>query len=301
MSSYNKIDAEAWEEKIRFFKSNFSQCKLCPRECGAQRESGVPGVCHAGKDLRIASYNIHNGEEPPISGRNGSGAVFFSGCTMKCVFCQNFPISQFNNGRNYSINELSEIFLELEKRGAHNINLVSPTPYLFHIVKALRIASDNGLEIPVVYNSGGYEKVSIIRELNNIVDIYMPDFKYSDADLAKRFSGVVNYPKIAFEAISEMYRQTGSLMIDKDGIAVRGIIIRHLILPGHILNSKNILKKIGRSKLKDAYLSLMSQFFPAYNSTTDEYLSRKLVPEEYEDVRSYAISEKLEKGWFQDI
>lgn len=301
MASYSKIDDRTWEEKIRFFKNNFSPCRLCPRECKSERDSGKPGICRADKDLRIASYNLHFGEEPPVSGNRGSGTIFFSGCTLKCVFCQNFPISQLNNGTDYTIDRLSSILLELQRRGAHNINLVSPTPYLYHFVSALRTAAQKGLEIPIVYNSGGYEREEMIRELDGIVDIYMPDFKYSDDEIAKKYSGISDYSENAFKTISEMYRQAGSLLVDEDGIAVKGVIIRHLILPGHIENSINVLKKISESSFRDAYLSLMSQFFPAYNSSGDEHLKRRLKPEEYEEVKSFAISKKLEKGWFQDI
>lgn len=301
MASYNKIDERTWEEKIRFFKNNFSPCKLCPRACSAERELDKPGVCKADKNLRIASYNLHFGEEPPVSGTRGSGTIFFSGCTLNCIFCQNFPISQLNNGTDYTIDELSSILLELQHRGAHNINLVSPTPYLYHFVSALRSAARKGLEIPIVYNSGGYEMIEIIKELDDIVDIYLPDYKYSDNNIAKRYSGVANYSEKAFTAISEMYRQAGPLVVDKNGIAVKGVIIRHLILPGHIKNSIDVLEKVSESSFKGAYLSLMSQFFPAYNSSGDEYLKRRLKPEEYEEVRDFSILKKLERGWFQDI
>lgn len=301
MASYNKIDERTWKEKIRFFKNNFSPCKLCPRACSAERELDKPGVCKADKNLRIASYNLHFGEEPPVSGSRGSGTIFFSGCTLSCIFCQNFPISQLNNGTDYTIDKLSSILLELQNRGAHNINLVSPTPYLYHFISALRVAARKGLEIPIVYNSGGYESVEIINELDDIVDIYLPDYKYSDDEVAKKYSGISDYSDMAFNAISEMYRQVGSLVIDEDGIAIKGVIIRHLILPGHVKNSINVLKKISESSFKGAYLSLMSQFFPAHNASCDIHLKRRLKPEEYKEVRSFAIAKKLENGWFQEI
>lgn len=301
MALYNKLNEKSWEEKSEFFKNNFSPCRLCPRVCNSKRNSDKTGVCRAGKDLRIASYNLHFGEEPPISGVRGSGTIFFSGCTLKCTFCQNFPISQLDNGKTYSTDDLAQIFLELKERGAHNINLVSPTPYLSHIISALSTASKQGLDLPVVYNSGGYERVEIIKQLSNIIDVYMPDFKYSDPLISKKYSGVSNYAEMAFGAISEMFRQVGSLLVDEKGIAVKGVIIRHLILPGHINNSKDVLKKISESNFRDAYLSLMSQFFPAFKASGDEYLKRRLNPEEYEDVKSFAISKELVNGWFQDI
>jgi len=301
MPLYRKLDREAWDRKEAFFRDRFSPCSLCPRQCGALREDGEKGICLAGKNVRVASHNLHHGEEPAISGSRGSGTLFFSGCTLKCVFCQNFPISQLNNGENQTVPELSRFMLGLQKRGAHNINLVSPTPFLSHFVSALRLAAEKGLKIPVVLNSGGYEREEVIRELENIVDIYMPDFKYNSSALSKRYSGVDNYPETAFRAIAEMFRQTGPLQMDDDGIAVRGVIIRHLILPGHTENSIHVLRKIGSSTFRDSYLSLMSQFFPAYRASDEAGLGRRLSSAEYEKVKSVALEEGLTDGWFQDI
>jgi len=301
MALYEQIKDSSWNIKEEFFKNNFHPCRFCPRECRSEREDNHTGTCLAGKELRIASHNLHFGEEPPISGVTGSGTIFFSGCTLKCIFCQNFPISQLNNGKNYSIEELSSILIDLQNRGAHNINLVSPTQYLLHFVSALRIAAGKGLNIPIVFNSGGYERIEVIKELENIVDIYMPDFKYSDPEISKKYSGVSDYPETAFRAISEMYRQVGPLKTDKNDIAVKGVIIRHLILPGHKENSINVLKKIGGSNFRNSYLSLMSQFFPAYRSTDNKEIQRRLTPEEYEEVKSIALEVGLVNGWFQDI
>ncbi len=287
--------------KEQFFKNNFNPCRLCPRECRSERKNDHKGICLAGGKIRIASYNLHFGEEPPISGIRGSGTIFFSGCTLKCIFCQNFPISQLNNGKDYSIEKLALILIELQKRGAHNINLVSPTPYLYHFVSALRIAAGKGLNIPIVFNSGGYERVEIIKELESVVDIYMPDFKYTDPDISKKYSGISDYPETAFRAISEMFRQVGPLKTDDENIAVKGVIIRHLILPGHTENSIKVLKKIVGSDFRHSFLSLMSQFFPAYKSSSDKEIQRKLSPGEYEAVKSVALEEGLNNGWFQDI
>ncbi|MEN8221719.1 MAG: radical SAM protein [Acidobacteriota bacterium] len=301
MALYQYLKESSWDRKEKYFKNNFSPCRLCPRECSAKREINRKGICLAGKELRIASFNLHFGEEPPISGKRGSGTIFFSGCTLKCIFCQNFPISQLNNGKHYSIDKLAEILLGLQERGAHNINLVSPTPYLNHFVSALRIAAGKGLNIPIVLNSGGYERVDIIKELEGIIDVYMPDFKYSGPEISEKYSGVRDYHEIVLPAISEMYRQVGSLITDDDDVAVKGLIIRHLILPGHTENSISVLKKIGKSSFRNAYQSLMSQFFPAYRSSDDIDLKRRLTSEEYEEVKSVAIEEGLVKGWFQDI
>lgn len=301
MPGYNLLSEKEWANKINFFKNNLKKCRLCPRQCMVLRDEDKIGVCGAGKSIKIASFNLHFGEEPPISGIRGSGTVFFSGCTLNCIFCQNYPISQLKNGENYSIKNLADIFLGLEKRGAHNLNLVSPTPYLYHIVKAIFIARENGLNIPVVYNTSGYERKEIVEKLEGIVDIFMPDFKYSDENLSFKYSGVRDYVKNADPSIDEMFRQKGELLTDEDGIAEKGVIIRHLILPGNVKNSEDVLKIINKRKYKASYLSLMSQFFPAYRSVNDKNLKRRIYPEEYEKIRSLADSLGFEKGWFQDI
>jgi putative pyruvate formate lyase activating enzyme len=296
---YSSLSNAEFEKKITFFKHNYSPCNLCPRRCGVDRSQKKPGACRAVDEVKIASYNLHFGEEPPISGKKGSGVIFFSGCTLACLFCQNYPISHLFNGKFYSIEELGEIFLNLQARGAHNINLVSPTPYLYHIVKALKIASEKGLEIPIVYNTGGYERVEILKKLKNVIDIYLPDFKYHDDSLSFKFSGVKNYVENAFSAFREMYAQVGDLIVDKNEIGVKGVIIRHLILPGFIGNSKKVLKKIADSPFGDIHLSLMSQYFPAYKATEHREINRRLHSQEYEQVKEYALSLNFSKGWFQ--
>ncbi len=289
-----------WETKIEYFKKAFSPCKLCPRECGADRGNNLPGICQAGNQVKIASYSLHFGEEPPISGSAGSGTIFFSGCTLKCHFCQNYPISQLNNGEFYDLDQLAGIMLYLQKKGAHNINLVSPTPHLTHFVRALYRAFKKGLYIPIVYNTSGYERVEIVKHLHHLVDIYMPDFKYSDDSLALRLSGVKNYVIHARESIIEMYRQTGDLTSDDHGIAKSGLLIRHLILPGQVKNSKDVFRTMAEDGLKSTYLSLMSQYFPAYRAC-DKDLNRRITPEEYREVKAYALSMGFSNGWFQDI
>jgi putative pyruvate formate lyase activating enzyme len=286
---------------IEFFKENFSPCCLCPRQCRAEREKNKQGVCGAVKEVKLASYNLHYGEEPPVSGTRGSGTVFFSGCPMKCVFCQNYPISHLFNGRFYSIEELADIFLNLQERGAHNINFVSPTPYLYHIVRALPIAWRKGLEIPIVYNTSGYERPEIIKALNHVVDVYMPDLKYHDNSLSPTFSEVNDYFEHAYPAIEEMFKQAGELQVDEAGIARKGMILRHLILPGQVENSKKVLKIISQSSFKNASLSLMSQYFPAYQAAKIPGINRRVQPEEYEDVKNYALSLNLTNGWFQEL
>jgi putative pyruvate formate lyase activating enzyme len=304
-SSYVGLDETSWRMKREFFAAQFSPCGLCPRQCGAERAKDRPGVCHATGKVKIAAHNLHLGEEPPISGDRGSGTVFFSGCTLKCLFCQNYPISQLVHGEFYDVEQLAGIFLSLQKRGAHNINLVSPTPYLHHIVHALEIASGKGLNIPLVYNTSGYERTEVVAQLEGIVDIYLPDLKYGPSDdsrrLALEMSGVQNYFEHAVPAIAEMFRQSGPLQMDEENVAVRGTVIRHLIIPGCTENSLEVLRTIAASGYKDAWLSLMSQYFPAHRAPGCPPFDRRLHPDEYRLVRDEALKLGLENGWFQEL
>ena len=210
-------------------------------------------------------FSTHNFEEPCISGKNGSGTVFFSNCNMKCVFCQNYEISQQGVGQEISIQDLANIFVKQQKKGVENINLVTPTSYVPQIIEALKIAKSNGLHIPIVYNTNGYEKVETLKMLEGYIDIYLPDFKYSDNDLAKRFSKVDNYFEVTTKALIEMHRQTGKLEFTNEDIMKKGMIIRHLVLPNHILNSRRVLKWIN-DNMNDVYVSVMAQYFPTYKA-----------------------------------
>lgn len=300
VSRYRRLTQPDWKSRIAFFEKSYSPCQLCPRECGAMRARHISGVCQADQKAKIASFNLHFGEEPPISGSAGSGTIFFSGCTLKCCFCQNYPISQLNNGEYYDIAQLADIMCYLQKKGAQNINLVSPTPYLYQFVKALHMASQKGLSIPVVYNTSGYERVNIIKNLENLVDIYMPDLKYSNNQIALQFSGIKNYVENALNSIFEMFRQVGALIMDKEGRGIRGVLIRHLILPGQVQNSKEVLKSMAENGLTESYLSLMSQYFPAYQAV-DTDINRRITADEYRDVKQYALELGFNNGWFQDI
>ncbi|MCP5106671.1 MAG: radical SAM protein [bacterium] len=301
MPLYETLLPDEWAEKITFLKDNYSPCRLCPRQCRAEREKNKTGVCGAGKKVKVASYNLHHGEEPPVSGSRGSGTIFYSGCTMKCVFCQNYPISHLLNGQFYSIEQLSGLFLNLQERGAHNINFVSPTPYLYHAAAALHIARNNGLTIPIVYNTSGYERPGIINALERFVDIYMPDLKYHDNSISPKYSGVKDYFEHAYPAIGEMSKQTGELKMDEKGIARRGMILRHLLLPGQVDNSKKVLKIISQSAFKKTSLSLMSQYFPAYRAVEMPEINRRVRAEEYEEVKDYAFTLGFTDGWYQAI
>ena len=301
MVGYKRLSEEEWASKIQFFKKNYSPCNLCPNRCQAERNKKKRGVCNAGEKVKIASGNLHFGEEPPISGTSGSGTIFFSGCTLKCVYCQNYPISHLFNGKLYSIEELASLFIDLQDRGAHNVNFITPTPYLYHITCALKIASQKGLVIPTVYNSSGYERPDIVQELLHLIDIYLPDIKYYESKIAQTFSSGSYYFEKAYESIKRMFEQTGVLKLNEDGIAYEGVIIRHLILPGHVENSKQVLRSIADSPFKNAYLSLMSQYFPAFLAVKDKLINRRLFLEEYNQVRDYALSLGFENGWFQDL
>jgi putative pyruvate formate lyase activating enzyme len=298
---FTTLNESQWQEKLAFFKENYSPCRLCPRQCEVKRAEDKPGVCRALKEVKIASYNLHHGEEPPVSGSRGSGTLFFSGCTLKCLFCQNYPISHLFNGTFYSIEQLSGLMLHLQEQGAHNINLVSPSPYLYHFTAALYQAKQKGLNIPIAYNTSGYERPEIIKMLKGLVDVYMPDLKYIDNGLSRKFSGVNDYFSYAYPTILEMYDQVGELQLDGEGIAQRGMLVRHLILPQQVENSKQMLKCMAESPFKQCHLSLMSQYFPAHKAGKTQGIERRLFPEEYVEVKEYALDLGFDNGWFQDL
>ncbi len=218
------------------------RCKCCPRNCLVNRNNNEIGVCRASDKIKISKYYLHMWEEPCISSKNGSGTVFFSGCNLKCVYCQNYKISQEENGKNVTVDELSEIFLELQNNGANNINLVSPTIYVYQIKEAILLAKSKGLRLPIIYNTSGYENVEVIKDLEGIIDVYLPDFKYFSNALAKKYSSISNYVENAKASILEMKKQVGNPTFDERGIIKKGLIIRHLILPNNVLNSKLVLK-----------------------------------------------------------
>ncbi len=276
---------------------DINNCNLCPRECGADRYTGT-GFCGCGANIRAAKAYLHMWEEPCISGTRGSGTVFFSGCNLKCCFCQNYKISHENHGKSITESRLAEIFLELQRQGAHNINLVSPTPYVLQIISALDMCRGK-LNIPIIYNTGGYEKVETIKLLGGYVDVYLPDFKYFDNALGKKYSGADNYFETVTAALKEMYRQTGSCCIE-DGIIRRGTVIRHLALPSHRDDSVRILKWIAENLPRDGVLvSLMSQYTPFYKSAEHKEISRRISTFEYNYVLDKAVSLGL-KGFMQE-
>jgi putative pyruvate formate lyase activating enzyme len=256
-------------------------CTVCPRNCEIDRTQGETSHCGVDARLKVSSINLHFGEEPPVSGVHGSGTIFLSGCNLKCVYCQNYPISQLRHGEYVTTEQLADGMLELEKGGAHNINFVTPTHYVPQLMEAMLLAYKRGLTLPIVYNSSGYDKVETLKLLDGIVEIYMPDMRYSSEESAQCYSSAENYPEINRAAISEMYRQVGDLVLDDDGVAVQGLMVRHLVLPHGISGSEAIFKFLAEKISKNTYVSLMSQYFPAHKATSLEKLSRRLLSDEY--------------------
>lgn len=276
------------------------KCAICPHNCGINRLNNQIGRCKSKDTVKVALYSTHNFEEPCISGKKGSGTVFFSNCNMNCVFCQNYEISQQGKGKEISIEELADIFIKQQEKDVENINLVTPTSYVPQIIEAIKIARKNGLKLPIVYNTNGYEKVETLKMLEGYVDIYLPDFKYSDNDLGKRLSKVDNYFEIVTEALKEMYRQTGKAVFNGEGIMQKGMIIRHLVLPNHILDSRRVLKWINEN-MHDVYVSVMAQYFPTYKAKEIDDINRKLTKEEYEQIENYLYRLDLENGYIQEL
>ncbi len=278
-----------------------SSCNLCPHNCNVNRLEGKIGRCRCNAKVKIALASLHYYEEPCISGKNGSGTVFFSNCNLNCKYCQNYEISQAGKGREIEIEELAKIFLDQQEKGANNINLVTPTSYVYHIIEALDIAKKNGLNIPIIYNTNGYENIETIELLKGYIDVYLPDLKYYSNEISKKYSGIDNYFEISTKAIKKMYEQVGTPIFNEDGIIQKGVIIRHLVLPNHILNSKHILKWIKKNMPNDTYVSVMAQYFPTYKAKEDELINRKLTKNEYKQIEEYLYSIDLENGYIQEL
>ena len=270
-------------------------CSLCPRKCGINRLDGEKGFCGAGKNAEVHTYMEHHGEEPPVSGKFGSGTIFFSHCTMKCCYCQNYKFSQEDNGTEASTDRLAGMMRELESRGCHNINLVTPTHYMPQIVEAIDKA---GLKIPIVYNTSGYERVEILKLLNGVVDIYLTDMRYGDNRAAGEFSQSHDYVENNQAAVKEMYRQVGNVVIE-DGVAKKGLIVRHLVLPDNRSGSRAVLKFLAGEISKDVSISLMSQYFPAYKANEHPGISRRITPGEYAGAVKAMEDLGLSSGWVQ--
>lgn len=276
------------------------RCTLCPHECKVNRIRGEIGRCKSDSQIKISLADLHFFEEPCISGKSGSGTVFFTGCNMNCKFCQNYEISQLCKGKIVSPEELASEFLKLQGRGAHNINLVTGCIYVPQIIEALELAKNQGLTIPVVYNSSGYEKKETIKMLEGYVNVYLPDFKYYYNSLAKELSGIDNYFEVATSAIQEMYKQVGAPVFDENGIIQKGMIIRHLVLPNHLQNTKQVLKWIKKNMGADIFMSVMAQYFPEYKALETEDINRKLSEAEYVEIQQFVAKLGI-SGYMQEL
>ncbi|MDD2752856.1 MAG: radical SAM protein [Candidatus Omnitrophica bacterium] len=280
--------------------SLLESCTICPRKCKANRINDELGFCKTGKNAQVYSFLPHQGEEPPISGDNGSGTIFFSHCNMHCVYCQNYKFSQMEAGKETDPKELAKIMLQLQTLGCHNINLVTPTHVMPQILKALLIAISTGLKIPLCYNTSGYELPEIISLLDGIIDIYLADLRYADAEVALKYSNAPDYPRYSQLALKEMYRQVGIPKLNQQGLIERGLIIRHLVLPNNLSGTKEIMRFIAKELSPETYISLMSQYLPCHKANEFPELSRRISSEEYKQAKKIMHQYGLENGWTQD-
>lgn len=277
------------------------KCRICPHQCKINRTKGAVGRCKATEKVKIALYSTHDFEEPCISGEKGSGTIFFSNCNLNCIFCQNYEISQLGKGKEISFERLADIFLEQQAKDIENINLVTPTSYVPQIIEAIKIAKEKGLKLPIVYNTNAYEQIKTLKMLEGYIDIYLPDLKYAENKLAMKYSKVDDYFEIATKAIKEMIRQVGTPKLNENGIMLSGVMIRHLVLPNHIENSKKVLKWIKENLPKDIYVSVMAQYFPTYQAKEYEKLNRKLTKEEWEKIENYIEELEFKNGYVQEL
>jgi len=307
------------KRRVREAESLLESCSLCPRKCSVNRIKDKKGFCKTGYLARVYSYMPHFGEEPPISGNHGSGTIFFSGCNMACVYCQNYKFSQLNpvrnttlptgkakisnglnEGRDVTFEELAQFMLELQELGCHNINLVTPTHVMPQILKALSLAITKGLKLPLVYNTSGYEMPEVIRLLDGIVDIFLPDMRYAENEMSTKYSGAPDYPKYNQAAVKQMHLQAGIAQIDKEGLIKRGLIIRHLVLPNAIAGTDKIMHFIAQEISSCTYISLMSQYLPCYKASDYPELSRRISEQEYNQAQEIMLKSGLSNGWLQE-
>ena len=285
------------------FTNQLSNCICCPRNCGVNRIEGKLAVCKVGAEIQISHAGLHFGEEPPISGTKGSGTIFFAGCNLRCVFCQNYQISQEfkrHPTRTLTVDELADEMLRLQSEGAHNINFVSPSHMIFQMADAIIAAKEKGLVIPIVYNTNGYDSVDALRQIRGLVDIYLPDIKYMDNALGKRYSAVLDYAEIIPGVLREMLDQVGHLQMDDDGIATRGLLVRHLVLPGQLDNSRSCLRFLADLS-PDIFISIMSQYSPQHKASKYPEINRTLTQSEYDEITEYALDLGLENAFVQEI
>ncbi|MDP2920402.1 MAG: radical SAM protein [Dehalococcoidia bacterium] len=281
-----------------------AECRLCPRECRVNRLAGQTGKCQTADSAIVSSYGPHFGEETPLVGKGGSGTIFFTHCNLKCIYCQNYTISQLGEGEPASAEKIARIMLHLQESGCHNINFVSPTHVVPFILEALVSATAHGLTVPLVYNTGGYDSLETLHLLDGVIDIYMPDMKYTDTKVAEELSGIKNYPSINHAAVKEMHRQVGDLAIDERGIAQRGLLVRHLVLPGKLAGTEEVTRFLAEEVSPDTYLNIMAQYHPAHRAMDNTLLSRRVTHEEYREALDYARRhgmQRLDKDFYPGI
>lgn len=297
MAIYRSLSENEFTAKVNGLWEYLRTCTLCGWNCGVNRLEGKTGKCQAGKKVEVSSSGPHFGEEPPLVGSKGSGTIFLTHCSVSCVYCQNWPISQKGRGNEKNIEELAEIMLHLQKRGCHNINCVTPTHYVPQLVKALKIAKEDGLTVPIVYNTGGLDSVAMLKMLDGIVDIYMPDMKYGSNEMGKKYSQVPEYWSINKKAVKEMHDQVGELQINAQGIAERGLLIRHLVLPNNIAESEKVIAFIARELSKDSYVNIMKQYRPCYKAEEYPKLNRSVTYAEVGKIKKQARELGLHRGF----
>jgi putative pyruvate formate lyase activating enzyme len=296
------ISAHELEQRMEQAFALLDSCRVCPRECGVNRlKDDKLGFCRSGLNPVISSVSPHHGEEPPLSGTRGSGTIFFANCNLRCVYCQNYPISQMGNGAERTPGELACQMLWLQEQGCHNLNLVTPTHFVPQILKALGIARERDFNLPIVYNTSGYDSVETLKLLDGIIDIYLPDMRYGDDKAAMRYSVAPHYVAVNQAAIKEMYRQVRNLVVDEQGIATRGLIVRHLVLPGGLSRTDGVMKFLAENISKDVYISLMSQYFPAYKTAEFPYVNRGINEQEYDKAYDIKMKYGLRNGWVQEF
>lgn len=296
-SYLEKLTPIELQERADVLMDRLENCSICPNNCGVNRPEKEEGECLSTDEVIVSSISPHFGEEPPLVGRSGSGTIFLTNCNLDCVFCQNYDISHYKRGEKITLEELADSMLVLQNRGCHNINFVTPTHFTPQIVTALILAVEEGLEIPLVYNCGGYESVDTLKLLDGIFDIYMPDVKYSDNEIAEKYSGISDYWDVVKSALVEMNRQVGDLKVDGSGIARKGLIIRHLVLPNELAGTRKVLEFIAKEISIDSYVNIMDQYRPAFNACKYPDINRDITPEEYSEARLYAKKLGLHRGF----
>jgi putative pyruvate formate lyase activating enzyme len=292
------LPAEEFDARVEELRSRYADCDLCAYDCRVDRTGGETGACRVDDTAYVSSYFDHHGEEEVLRGRHGSGTIFLAHCNMNCVFCQNFETSHEARGESVTPEEIAEMALELQARGCHNVNFVSPTHHSPHLVEAVRIASDRGLDVPIVWNCGGYERVEILELLDGVVDVYMPDVKWSDDALAAKYSKAPGYWSNIRDSLREMHRQVGDLAIDDAGLATGGLLVRHLVMPGGVDNARGVLSFVAEELGTETFVNVMAQYRPYYEATTEERyeeINRRITPEEYRAVLEHAREVGLER------